>query len=474
MSSSAQLDPVATQGLFVEGPGSAADLKQFAAERLAAHRRRHAPEGSAQEVAFLAHASAALDARVPGASRVREAVAARYRQTVSYQEYLTAQAEQTMQQARAEAEIADRNAQAVEAAQTELLEDLRQWRQAAPDPQSPALRLMQRLQEEIETHPVAAQTQAQVVALPSIEDSVATAPAAYSAPPASAQWLDADTDEREELHTLDQEIAFRLDPEFAEHHIQPLPLPANLLEFPRQLVASRKARPRLAEGPLREDPEPGSQLRIFEVDPEQIATAVPSAEAFVDAPAWQSQPLDAGTHTHHEEVFDTTLDAEPEAAPARAPYDPAQSAIYTQPVLNAPLHTAAIPRRMLSAAVDACCQLAAAIGFVCLAAVVAGPSLLAMPRPLLGALAAASALTLYVVYHLLFFTFADATPGMRYAHLDFCTFSNENPTRAALRRRIWTTLAAALPLGLGLLWMLVDYDHAGWHDRMSKMYPREY
>jgi hypothetical protein len=63
---------------------------------------------------------------------------------------------------------------------------------------------------------------------------------------------------------------------------------------------------------------------------------------------------------------------------------------------------------------------------------------------------------------------------MDYAHLDFCTFANENPTRAALRRRIWTTLLAALPLGLGLLWMAMDYDHVGWHDRMSKMYPREY
>jgi uncharacterized RDD family membrane protein YckC len=468
MSSSAQLDPVAAQGLFIESTVSAADLKRFAAERLAAHRRRQAPEVSAQDVALLAHASAALDARVPGASRVREAVAARYRQSVSYQEFLAAQAAQTMQQARVEAEIADRNAQAVEAAQTELLEDLRQWREAAPDPESPALRLIQRLQEEIETHPVVVQAEVQTVPAPAIADTVAVAPAA------SAHWLDAE--EQDELSTLDQEIAFRLDPEFDEHHIQPLPLPANLLEFPRQLVAPRKARPRLAEGPLREDVETGSQLRIFEVDPEQIATAPMQieAETFADVPQWQSQPLDAGTYTHHEEVFDTDLDADLDAAPERAPYDPAQSAIYTQPVLNAPLHTAAIRRRVLSAAVDGCCLSAAAIGFTCLAVVVAGPSLLAMPRPLLGALVSACVLALYVVYHLLFFTFADATPGMRYAHLDFCTFSNENPTRAALRRRIWTTLAAALPLGLGLLWMVVDYDHAGWHDRMSKMYPREY
>ena len=31
-----------------------------------------------------------------------------------------------------------------------------------------------------------------------------------------------------------------------------IPLAANLIEFPRELVAARKARPRLAEGPLRD------------------------------------------------------------------------------------------------------------------------------------------------------------------------------------------------------------------------------
>jgi hypothetical protein len=33
------------------------------------------------------------------------------------------------------------------------------------------------------------------------------------------------------------------------------PLAVNLIEFPRELVAARKLRPRLAEGPLRVAPE---------------------------------------------------------------------------------------------------------------------------------------------------------------------------------------------------------------------------
>ncbi len=68
----------------------------------------------------------------------------------------------------------------------------------------------------------------------------------------------------------------------------PIDIPANLIEFPRQLVAPRKARPRLAEGPLREEadetPE-AAQLRIFEVEANQISTA-PAVESV--APEWSS------------------------------------------------------------------------------------------------------------------------------------------------------------------------------------------
>src|SRR6202012_5009861 len=49
-------------------------------------------------------------------------------------------------------------------------------------------------------------------------------------------------DEAERL-ALDDEIAFRQSPTF-EDVSAPIDIPANLIEFPRQLVASRKARPR--------------------------------------------------------------------------------------------------------------------------------------------------------------------------------------------------------------------------------------
>jgi hypothetical protein len=455
MSSSAQLDPLALPRDLFAGESSAALLKQVAAERLAAHRSRRASIHRAPVA--VEECGPTVEDRVPGAARVREAVAARYRQSLSYHEYLAAEAERSMQQARAEAEVAARNAEAVEAAQTQLLEELRQWRPPVSEPETPAARLGVRLQEAIALRPVVA-------------ESAVTPPPV----PAPAVWVDpaALAEQAEEIHGLDEEIAFRLDPEFAEHHIQPLPLQANILEFPRQLVAPRKVRPRLAEGPLRElseeELDAGSQLRIFEVEAEQISTAPDAVQAasFADAPEWQSLELDATPVA--------ALELDEPAPDAVAAYDPAQSAIYTQPVKNAPLHSARLPRRLLSAAVDGCCLAAAWIGFACLAAMAAGPTLAHLSRPLLGGMAAASLLGMYVVYHLLFFSFADATPGMNYAHLDFCTFANENPTRAALRRRIWATLLAACPLGLGLLWMAMDYDHVGWHDRLSKMYPREY
>lgn len=51
------------------------------------------------------------------------------------------------------------------------------------------------------------------------------------------------------------------------------PLAVNLVTFPRELVAPRKARPRLAEGPLRETAQQTGhdQLKIFDVAPESIS-----------------------------------------------------------------------------------------------------------------------------------------------------------------------------------------------------------
>jgi hypothetical protein len=63
---------------------------------------------------------------------------------------------------------------------------------------------------------------------------------------------------------------------------------------------------------------------------------------------------------------------------------------------------------------------------------------------------------------------------MRYARIGLCTFSDDNPTREAMRRRILALILSTAPFGLGLLWTLLDEDRMGWHDRISRMYQRSY
>jgi uncharacterized RDD family membrane protein YckC len=80
-----------------------------------------------------------------------------------------------------------------------------------------------------------------------------------------------------------------------------------------------------------------------------------------------------------------------------------------------------------------------------------------------------------LLYQFLFLSYAEeGTPGMRYARIALCTFDDDNPTREQMRRRIPALLLAWLPAGLGLAWALVDKDHLGLHDRLTRTYQRKY
>jgi uncharacterized RDD family membrane protein YckC len=304
-----------------------------------------------------------------------------------------------------------------------------------------------------------------------------------------------------EARLLDEEIAFRKSPVFEEPAGPPMPLPANLIEFPRQLVAPRKARARYAEGPLRaaDVPAPGqSQLRIFEVDPAQISTTPVPAEA--PAPQWTSIWLDAPGPVSSDTAGETPSElVQPAAGPLAGPS--ARSAPLPQ--------IASIAQRLKAAAIDISILLAGFLAF-------AATFLLAASRSIAGHAAAAlstaplsldrhsalarftaqfsaqfaahiglqpsvalaySALVLvlfYLLYHTLFFSFSESTPGMRCARIALCTFDEENPTRRALRRRILAILVSVCSLGLGLLWATLDEDRLSWHDRLTRTYQRSY
>jgi uncharacterized RDD family membrane protein YckC len=456
-----------------------AALKQQVAERLAAHRTRRRNSASANLVAIADPAPAPTNKPAPKPPRTRKnnianAVAERYAQSQSYRDFLAAEAERAIAEANATAAIAARTAEAVTVAQQQLLAELDHWNDqdssvdAAGTSSKRGAKPVE-LADELESSAASEGLHLNPSGSTMPETGAATGPVIRSVAPGltvrlyedvglrvrEAQPATAarprdpqyDSQDDEEAFALDDEIAFRQTPVFAEPAGPPVAIPANLIEFPRQLVAPRKSRPRIAEGPLREeaDTTPAlAQLRIFEVEPAQIATA-PALEVESPTPVWSSIHLDA--------------------APAEAPVE------VPEPQTWQPLHTAQLGLRAMAAAVDACI-----LGTAFLAAVSAFawwtaelPSL-----PVAAVAALGTLLVLFILYHLLFFTFSDSTPGMRYARIGLCTFSDENPTRAAMRRRTWAILLAACPLGIGLLWALVDDEGLGWHDRISRMYQRGY
>jgi uncharacterized RDD family membrane protein YckC len=481
---SAEVEEMAAQGLRATGTDGtlfetgAASLREAAAARVAAHRSKRAGaqamDVAREEALRQEHARPGRESRY-GAAKVRDAVRARYEQSQSYRDFLAAEAERAMQQARAEAEIAARNAKAIADAQMQLLEELRQesfeaavpasaiaeerggleWAEAAPADFAESGDLFAEPDAPVSTGRTSSpETTVREISTGGLTvrlyDDVPQMRAGL--PEMKAPWMLMDDPvlRSEELEELEQEIAFRRAPEFEDHIIETLPLPANLIEFPRELVAARKARPRLAEGPLREELAPEPQLRIFEVEPEQISTEPVAAEEVVaEAPVWQGILLDS-----------PRLRA---SLPAR------EAAMAAGAVDIAPLS-----RRVMAAVVDGCCIAAALIGFATVAAYVSGPRLQGMSKPMLAGAVVFTFAVSALLYQLLFFSLNEATPGMRYARIGLCTFAEANPTRKAMRRRVMAQMLAVGPLGLGVLWAWMDDDRLAWHDRISRMYQRTY
>jgi uncharacterized RDD family membrane protein YckC len=513
-------------------PGSAAALRLQAAERLAAHRSRR---GTAQTRPAPEPARPATTRT----ARIAATVAERYAHTQTYRAFLAAEAERAVQQARAAAEIAALNAQAVAAAQQSLLDtfdqntledaadllesndhnqpapqiefsnaephpvELNLWPDVDPAPLRNKQAVM--LSEVVRNAKRVVEEPATLLHRPGRSHHSANEPASNLEPralnppltvrlyeDATIPHVDLDPAHRTapirrpgrtldrndpEARALDEEIAFRQAPVFEEPAGPPMPLPANLIEFPRQLIASRKARPRLAEGPLRDDPgaiPADNQLRIFEVDPDQIsitpaADSADDAQSAAAAPQWTSIWLDTPSVPARAEAPDTQT--APSASPQTAPLP----------------QVASFGRRMLAAAINGAIVFSGLSAFAAAFVAVADHVLPWHPGPLetllartgleLTQLPAAIAIAgglLLLLYQALFFWFGTATPGMRCARIALCTFDDENPTRKALRRRILAVLLSAFPLGLGFLWAALDEDRLAWHDRLSRTYQRSY
>lgn len=232
------------------------------------------------------------------------------------------------------------------------------------------------------------------------------------------------------------------------------PAHANLIEFPRELVAARKMRPRMSETPGAALSEPDGQLSIFEVDPRSVVTEAeplapmrePSAGTW-NGPVWSGMELEAQQPSEERIVLPEDI-------------VPAQQ----KPVL------ASIGLRLMATAVDG--TLAAAVFLVLAYALLSHGGQLLAPKTAEIAAVLGLAFT-SLAYHMFFFSVATRTPGMKYAGIELRTFEDRAPDPAQLQRRLGAMLLSLLPLGLGLVWSVFDEDHLTWHDRISRTYLRK-
>jgi uncharacterized RDD family membrane protein YckC len=392
-------------------------------EKLAASRARRSGRGGSQPRLPLDHASADSGGE-PVRANVAAAVAARYAARPSYREVLEREAEE----AALAAERALIEAQAAQEAVRLRMEDARAAEAAAAEAREVEQRLLAEQEraerENIEVrYEMDERTRRQMQAYET-RRSTRVPPPSHPAPP--HQPLISDPLEEETVAPA-------------------VPLTANLIEFPRELIAARKVRPRLAEGPLRDAEPQAGQLRIFEVEPEAVDQR-PGMSAAVVGLDWSSIRLDTPAPERPRQAMQALLD-------------------------EAPIRPAALEDRIMAALVDAALSFAGFLVFVFVFS-----SCTAHPPAGRTAMAAAfvALLATFVAYQWLFFRFGESTPGMMYAGIALCTLDDDNPTRASMQRRVGALLLSALPLGLGLLWAVFDEDHLGWHDRISGTYQRSY
>jgi uncharacterized RDD family membrane protein YckC len=232
------------------------------------------------------------------------------------------------------------------------------------------------------------------------------------------------------------------------------PIPGNLIEFPSELVATRRVRPRRMEGPLSDTGDASGQLSIFEVDPSTVSTVVeePAMAAAAPASIWQEQPwpsIELPAETEEE-----LLELQEQRRAEATALDPAPASM-----------------RILAAVVDMT-LVAGAFLAAAAAAVWRGQSLPGLRTIELGL--AVGLLMVALLYTFLFYVLGDGTPGMYYAHLRLASFEGRRTCRTDRMMRIAGLVLSALPFGLGLAWMLFDEEHLCWHDRLSKTYMRRY
>jgi uncharacterized RDD family membrane protein YckC len=238
------------------------------------------------------------------------------------------------------------------------------------------------------------------------------------------------------------------------------PIHANLIEFPRELVATRKVRPRRAEGQFASAAEQ-MQLSIFEVDPLTISTEPAAAGALAGS----------GTATWTGTDWSgITLDEEPREEGASYAAAPAAT-VWAEPArVGVALKPAAMNQRVMAALVDFSLITSAFLG-TALTVLSRASALPAMRTLEVGSVAGMAVMS--VLYLGFFFAVGGVTPGMKYANLELRTFGGDKASLQQRLGRMAALIVSLLPLGLGAALALFDDQNLSWHDRLSGTYLRK-
>lgn len=413
--------------------------KQEVNRRVAAHKNHQSPSAAGPEV----YSEAAHHSATSRAAQAAARVAARYAKAPSYSEMLADEARAAVRAA----EAASWAALEAQAAAQSVLDGIEAA--SAPEPARPAAPVL------------APERQAELPAPGSELYAIRWAPdmPVRPAQPVPTHATCGIATAEEEANGWREQEELREDALASEEIeiVEPaVPIHANLIEFPRELVATRKVRPRLAEGPLATEAEPGEQLSIFEVDPGTISTEPAAAEAVDEAaaPSWTTPEwsgIELNSQPAEEERSEETSSDAPAAAPS--------------------LQLAPVGLRLMSMVVNS----SLIAGALLAAAAAAANNLRDLPPLREIEIGAALAFIIAAAfYDVLFFTLARATPGMKYAHIRLSTFDGQDPTRAQRWGRLILLVLSVLPVGLGIVWAVFDDSHLCWHDRFSRTYLRKY
>lgn len=234
--------------------------------------------------------------------------------------------------------------------------------------------------------------------------------------------------------------------------VDPHPIHGNLIEFPHELIAARKVRPRRAEGIYASALATEPQLSIFEVDPASVSTQPDVVERTSDVSVW-SKP----------EWADMKLEAGQQREIAT------EAVVEVRATKAIELQAAPMNLRVLAAVVDFALVSMAFLTVAILVAVKA-TVLPNLHEAEIGGGMVFAAITF--AYLAISYTLARATPGMKYALLSLRTFDGQTPTREQRCMRLGAMAVSMLPVGLGAVWALFDEQHLSWHDRWSGTYLR--